>query len=393
MMSFQVATLVALLAIGAFARPQQQTFSHEGIGYAVLNHTVQPVPDGCTINSVIDVASVVAACTTINVGSFVVPAANQPLIMNLKQGTTLTFTGQINFAKHAFKGYLMEIMGAKINVVGSNTHQLHGHGEQYWDGIGGAGSPKPTFLYLKGTGGSQFTGLHIKNCPERCVAIDGSNDITVSGFLVDNREGAPGKAPKGKEGHNTDGFDVAKTQYLTLKNNVVYNQDDCVAINNGAHMTIDNLNCDGSHGFDIATGMSTTDQSQNMVNNITFKNSKLFNGMYGLHILTCNDGGRGYVKNINYQNIVFNGPSDYGIMVQQDFSNKAQHSTNQPTGNVPISNVQYNGVTGTMNGKFSSALTIRCASGACSNIGLNGVKITGARAPNKCTGYKVNGWC
>lgn len=71
------------------------------------------------------------------------------------------------------------------------AHQLHGRGEQYWDGKGGAGSAKPTFLYLKGTGGSSFTGLSIKNCPERCVAIDGSNNIEVSGFLIDNREGAP----------------------------------------------------------------------------------------------------------------------------------------------------------------------------------------------------------
>ncbi|CAG9763001.1 unnamed protein product [Ceutorhynchus assimilis] len=393
MMSFQVATLVALLAIGAFSMPQKQTFSHEGVGYAVLNHTVQPAPDGCTINSVKDVASVCAACTKINVGSFSVPAANQPLIMNLKQGTTVTFTGTIKFDKHAVNGYLMEIIGTKVNVVGSNTHQLHGRGEQYWDGKGGAGGPKPTFLYLKATGGSHFAGLHLKNCPERCVAIDGSNDITVSGFLVDNREGEPGKAPKGKEGHNTDGFDVAKTQYLTLKDHVVYNQDDCVAINCGAHMTIDNVNCDGSHGFDIATGMSKTDQARNIVNNVTFKNSKLFNGMYGLHILTCNDGGKGSVSNINYENISIQGPSDYGIMIQQDFSDKSQGSTGHPTGNVPISNVRFNAVTGNMNGKYSSALTIRCASGACNNIGLNNVKITGAKAKNECTGYKVNGFC
>ncbi|XP_050304183.1 uncharacterized protein LOC126741696 [Anthonomus grandis grandis] len=384
----------ALCILGASTRPNlKQTFSHDKIGFAILNETVAPAPDGCSITSVSQVSTVVASCTTINVGSFTVPAANQPLIMNLKTGTTITFTGQLTFAKHAFSGYLIEIIGSNVKVIGSSTHLFHGQGEQYWDGKGGAGTTKPTFMYLKGTSGSSFTGLSLKNCPMRCVAIDNSNDITVSGFLIDNRAGAPGTAASGKEGHNTDGFDVAATQYLSLKNNVVYNQDDCIAINNGAHMVIDSLNCDGSHGFDIATGMSTTDTSKNIVNNITFQNSKLYNGMYGLHILTCNDGGTGYVKNIVYKNITFSGASDYGIMIQQDFSNSAQGSTGNPTGNVPISNVKYQSVTGVMNGQYSYALSIRCATSSCSDIAFSSVSITNAKSANECRNYTISGWC
>ncbi|XP_050304185.1 uncharacterized protein LOC126741698 [Anthonomus grandis grandis] len=394
MCSCKIIFVTLFTILGASARPNlKETFSHAKVGYAVLNETVAPAPDGCSITSVSDVSSVISSCTTINVGSFEVPAANQPLIMNLKSGTTITFTGQLVFAKHEFSGYLIEIIGSNVKVVGSSTHQFHGHGELYWDGKGGAGSTKPVFMYLKGTSGSSFTGLHLYNCPIRCVAIDSSNDISVSGFLIDNRAGAPGTAASGKEGHNTDGFDIANTQYLTLKNNVVYNQDDCVAINNGAHMLIDSVNCDGSHGFDIATGMSTTDKTKNIVNNITFQNSQLYNGMYGLHILTCNDGGTGYVSNINYKNITFSGPSDYSIMIQQDFSNASQGSTKNPTGNVPISNVKYQSITGVMNGKYSSALTIRCAVGACSGIAFNSVSITNAKSANECMNYSISGWC
>jgi len=390
-MSVLTVSLVVLLTVlGASALPRKPSSAP---GYALLNHTVTPAPDGCDINSVSDVASVVASCTTINVGSLTVPAGNQPLIMNLKQGTTLTFTGEVSFSYNSFNGYLMEITGAGITVQGSSSHQLHGHGELYWDGKGGAGSAKPTFLYLKGTGGSNFNGLHLKNCPERCVGIDGSNNLVVQSFLIDNKDGAPGTAASGKEGHNTDGFDVDKTQYLTLKNSVVYNQDDCVAINSGSHMLIDSVNCDGSHGFDIATGMSTTDSNLNVVNNITFQNSQLYHGMYGLHILTCSDGGTGYVKDIYYKNISFSGPSDYGIMVQQDFSNAQQGSTGNPVGNVPISNIQYTGITGVMNGQYSYGISIRCASGACSGINFNSVSITGYKTKSECMNYSISGWC
>ncbi|XP_050304184.1 polygalacturonase-like [Anthonomus grandis grandis] len=390
---FKIIFVTFFAVLGASARPNlEQTFSHTKVGYAILNETVVPAPDGCSVTNVSEVASAISSCTTINVGSFEVPVANQPLIMNLQAGTIITFTGQLVFAKNEFKGYLIEIIGNNITVVGTNTHQFHGQGELYWDGKGGAGSTKPTFMYLKGTKGSSFTGLNLFNCPMRCVAIDGSNDITVSGFLIDNRAGAPGTAASGKEGHNTDGFDVAKTQFLTLKDNVVHNQDDCIAINDGAHMIIDNLNCNGSHGFDIATGMSSN-SSRNQVNNITFQNSQLVDGMYGLHILTCNDGGTGFVKDIHYKNITFNGPSDYGIMIQQDFSNTAQGSTGNPTGNVPVSNVTYKDITGVMNGKFSSSLSLRCATDSCTDITFDNVSITNGSAANECWNYTISGWC
>lgn len=34
-------------------------------------------------------------------------------------------------------------------------------------------------------------------------------------------------------GHNTDGFDISESTGVTIKNAVVKNQDDCIAINSG----------------------------------------------------------------------------------------------------------------------------------------------------------------
>ncbi|XP_060531844.1 polygalacturonase-like [Cylas formicarius] len=357
--------------------------------FAVLRAQSLPTPDAsCTINSVNDVDSVVSSCTSITVGTFTVPAGTT-VIMNLKQGSTVSFTGTVDFAHKESSGYLLEIIGNSVTVEGTGSHLFHGHGEQYWDGLGGAGTKKPVFIYLKGTG-STFKNFKIKNCPLRCVAIDGSSNVVVSGFTIDNAEGAPGTAQSGKEGHNTDGFDIAKSTYVTVKDASVTNQDDCVAINNAQHVTIDNFHCIGSHGFDIAAGMSS-DYDQNGVQNVTFSNSILDGGMYGLHILAVNDGGQGKIDYIKYNNIKINGPSDYGVMIQQDFSNAQQGSTGNPTGNVPISNVDIKGVTGTMNGQYSSAVTIRCA--ACSNIVFeSGFSITGAKAKDECKNFQPTGY-
>ncbi|XP_060530506.1 uncharacterized protein LOC132704502 [Cylas formicarius] len=183
-------------------------------------------------------------------------------------------------------------------------------------------------------------------------------------FFLFNRR----TAKSGKEGHNSDGFDIAKSTYVTVKDATVTNQDDCVAINNAQHVTIGNFHCIGSHGFDIAAGMSS-DYDQNVVQNVTFSNSILYGGMYGLYILAVNDGGKGKIDYINYNNIKINGPSDYGVMIRQYFSNTQQGSTGHPTGNVPISNVDIKGVTGTMNGQYSSAVTISAkAKDDCKNF-------------------------
>ncbi|XP_060531822.1 polygalacturonase-like [Cylas formicarius] len=357
--------------------------------FVALGAQSSPTPDAsCTINSVNDVNTVVSSCTTITVGSFTVPAGTT-MIMNLKQGSKVSFTGTIDWAHKEWNGYLLEIIGNSVTVEGTGNHLFHGHGEQYWDGLGGAGTKKPTFMYLKGTD-STFKNFKIKNCPMRCVAIDGSNNLVASGFTIDNAEGAPGTAKSGKEGHNTDGFDIDKSTYVTVKDATVTNQDDCVAINGAQHITIDNFHCIGSHGFDIATGMSS-DYDQNVVQNVTFSNSVLDGGMYGIHILTCNDGGQGKVDTVYYKNIKINGPSDYGVMFQQDFSNAKQGSTGNPTGNVPISNVYVNGVSGTMNGQYSSAVTIRCA--ACSNISFDSsFSITGAKAKDECKNFQPTGY-
>lgn len=42
-------------------------------------------------------------------------------------------------------------------------------------------------------------------------------------------------------GKNTDGFDVRNSTNIVIRNSVVFNQDDCVAINSGCNFHLDQI--------------------------------------------------------------------------------------------------------------------------------------------------------
>lgn len=53
---------------------------------------------------------------------------------------------------------------------------------------------------------------------------------------------------------NTDGFDVGASQFVTLRNIKVSNQDDCVAFKPGANFTtVTDITCTGSHGISVGS--------------------------------------------------------------------------------------------------------------------------------------------
>ncbi|XP_060517853.1 uncharacterized protein LOC132696819 [Cylas formicarius] len=332
--------------------------------------------DSCTISSYDQVDTVLASCATVTVGSFTVPGGKS-LIMQPKDGAYVTFTGEIRFEHYNWDGPLIQIWATNAVIKGDDNHLFHGLGESYW----GFDGSKPVLMYLRGTH-TGFYGFKIKNCPQRCVALDSSKNSVIGNFIIDNSDGV-GSA------RNTDGFDVAKSSGITIKDSVVNNQDDCVAINSGSDILVDNLQCTGSHGFDISSGLSKG--SDNFVSNVTFQNSVFIGGMVGLSMLSHTDGGTGEVSNINYNNIHIEGPSDYGIFFHQDFSSAAQGNTGVPVGTVVFSDITLNNIYGYVDGKYSSGVCLRCASGYCKNFNFYNVDITGGKNKDECN-VQPNGY-
>lgn len=116
---------------------------------------------------------------------------------------------------------------------------------------------------------------------------------------LDNTDG---EAPNAKStplpaAHNTDGFGLANSTLITLRNSTVLNQDDCVAITSGSAYTVQRMLCVGGHGLSIGSigGKGYGDPSMNEVQNVVFEDSVLHNQQNGIRIKT-NAGETGLVK-------------------------------------------------------------------------------------------------
>ncbi|XP_050300104.1 polygalacturonase-like [Anthonomus grandis grandis] len=343
---------------------------------AIVSATpTQPLEASCTVTSYDNIAAAVSSCTTLTLKDITVPASTT-LSLSLKTGTTLTLAGTFKWEYAEWKGPLFEIKGSKVTVKGDSV-TLDGRGAKWWDGKGDKGKKKPKFLRIKTTGGSTLKDIKLLNCPHQCVSINSASDTTIDNFYLELSAGDTAG------GHNTDGFDISSSTGITIENSIVKNQDDCVAVNQGSNMIFKNLTCSGGHGLSLSVGQSSENGSPNTVSNITFSDCTVMKSDNGIHIKTHSDAGTGAVKDVTYKNIKLSGIKKYGINIQEDYENGSSSGT--PKGNIPITNLVLNSITGSMTGDSNSmAVYILCGTGGCSNWQWSSISISSAAKTNKC---------
>ncbi|KAI0146925.1 glycosyl hydrolases family 28-domain-containing protein [Xylariaceae sp. FL1272] len=329
----------------------------------------------CIVTAYASISSAVESCTNIVLSNISAPPSSTIDLQALQTGATVTFAGTTTFGTTSDSDFdPIVISGHSVTITGASGHVIEGNGAAYWDGLGSNGGvDKPNhFIVLKKMYSSKVTNLNIKNWPVHCFYINGNEDLTISGLTLDNSDGdAANDASDGlAAAHNSDGFDISSSDYVTLDSITVYNQDDCVAVTSGTQITVNNMYCSGGHGLSIG---SIGGKSNNTVSGVTFSNSVVVNSENGARIKT-NSGETGTVEDVTYSNITLSGISDYGIDVQQDYLNGGP--TGEPTDGVTISNIQFIDVTGTVDSDAYNYY-ILCGDDSCSDFTFSGVDITG----------------
>lgn len=94
-----------------------------------------------------------------------------------------------------------------------------------------------------------------------------------------------------------------------MTNNVVFNQDDPVAVSSGGDIVWDNAYVYGGHGLSIG---SVGLKSNNTVDGVIFSNTQVVASQNGPRIKT-NSGATGSVNNVTYSNIQVQDISIYGV--------------------------------------------------------------------------------
>ncbi|KAF7858504.1 hypothetical protein EAF04_009104 [Stromatinia cepivora] len=352
---------------------------------AAAGATITPAPAapaGCTATAYGDIAAIVSSCTNIVLDNISAPASSSIDLTHLKDGSTVTFSGKTSFGTTADSDFdPIVVKGQGITITGAAGHIIDGNGPAYWDGSGSnGGSKKPDhFFVVKDVVNGVISNLNIQNWPTHCFSITGAQGLTVSGLTLDNSAGdAPNSASGSKAAaHNSDGFDISSSDSVTLKDIVVKNQDDCVAVTSGSNILVTGMTCSGGHGLSIG---SIGGKSNNTVSGVTFSNSTITNSQNGCRIKS-NSGTTGTIDNVTYSNIQMSNISNYGIDVQQDYLNGGP--TGKPTNGVTISNISFSGVTGTATSDAYSYY-ILCGGGSCSNFKFTDVSISGGGKTSTC---------
>ncbi|KAF7896361.1 hypothetical protein EAF00_006375 [Botryotinia globosa] len=339
-------------------------------------------PAGCTATAYADIANVIASCTNIVLDNISAPASSTIDLQKLQDGSTVTFSGTTSFGTTADSDFNpIVVKGTDITITGAAGHVIDGNGAAYWDGKGSnGGSAKPDhFFVVKDVVNGVISNLNIQNWPTHCFDITGTHGLTVSGLTLDN---SAGDAPNSKSGskpaaHNSDGFDISGSDSVTLRNCVVKNQDDCVAVTSGSNILVTGMTCSGGHGLSVG---SVGGKSNNTVSGVTFSDSSITNSQNGCRIKS-NAKTTGTIENVTYSNIKMSNISDYGIDVQQDYLNGG--ATGEPTNGVKISGITFSGITGTATDDAYNHY-ILCGSGSCSDFTFTDVAISGGGKTSTC---------
>jgi Glycosyl hydrolases family 28 len=174
-----------------------------------------------------------------------------------------------------------------------------------------------------------FENLTVLNSPVQAVSVGNNAPLLIRGITIDNSAG-----DNGDLGHNTDvclphlrnlsrdlllnshnskGFDVLAND-VTIKNCIVKNQDDCIAINGGSNIIFQDNQCGGGHGISIGSI-----SSGKTVSNVTISGNTVTNSMYGLRIKVQAAATSGSVSRVTYSGNTVSGISKYGVLITQSY--------------------------------------------------------------------------
>ncbi|KAL7414444.1 pectin lyase-like protein [Mrakia frigida] len=191
---------------------------------------------------------------------------------------------------------------------------------------------------------------------------------------------------------NSDGWDIYRSDHVTIKNSWINNQDDCVSFKpNSTFVDVQNLWCNGSHGISVGS-LGQYAGETDIVANVFVKNITMLNAQQGARIKVfggSNDtqfisgGGDGYVKNITFSDFYIEN-TDTPILIDQCYMTTAAQCKAYPA-TLRISDVHYINIKGTSSGKLTNGtvVSIKCSQN-CTGITAVG---TDLRPPNGTATY------
>lgn len=322
----------------------------------------QEAEAGCTLSGTYSGSSSIASCSSVVISNLNVPAGVTLDLTKVKSGASITFEGTTTFGTKAWAGPLVLLTGQNLKVGGTGT--LDGQGAWYWKQ--GTKITRPVFFRLSHADKSTLSGFTLKNSPFRTFSILHSTGTTLTKLTLDSSAG-DGLAK------NTDGFDLSYNSGVTISNNNIKNQDDCLAMQSSTNTVFSGNSCTGGHGISIGSIGGDTADASDTVSGLVVADNKIINSVNGLRIKTI-IGLKGLVTGVTYSNNVLTNVKN-AIVVHSDYSKSKGGYTGSPTSAVAIKDITITGLSGTATNVYDVLVNPSVVSGwKFSGITVKGTK-------------------
>ncbi|KEH18033.1 probable polygalacturonase At3g15720 [Medicago truncatula] len=368
---------IALALILGFVSPCLCTRMNVGTENAIYNVIQYGARgDGITDDLQAFVSAFSSACKAAGMSTLIIPAGKKYMVSKANFSgpcsarVLIQLEGQIVApSRAASKSKLYWISVKYVNeltIDGNNKGGFHGGGRTWWQC---PTCDRPKMLFFHSCNGLNVRNLRILNSPKSHVSVNMCNHSTFSHISINSAAASP----------NTDGFDISRSNNISIENSKIRSGDDCIAVNGGSFfINITRVTCGPGHGISI--GSLGRNRLNDKVSDVHIRNCTFIGTTNGARIKTV-PGGSGYARQITFEQIILSNVKN-PIIIDQGYKISPTDTS------VKVSSVTYRGFIGTSASKI--AVNLNCSSPGCFNILLDQNNIVATQAGKKTSFFCRN---
>ncbi|KAF8313638.1 pectin lyase-like protein [Clavulina sp. PMI_390] len=271
------------------------------------------------------------------------------------------------------------LAGTNIHLHGgSGASTIDGNGQAWYDAFASnANLMRPIPLTIGNGNNVLVENLKIIQSPMWSNFVYQSKGVVYKNITLTSKSSSSNAAK------NTDGWDIYRSDNVTIENSTIVNGDDCVSFKpNSTNIVVTNLSCTGSHGISVGS-LGQYAGEVDIVENVYVKGITMTSAQNGARIkawagsassTSTAGGGSGYVKNITFANFV-NSAVDNPVVIDQCYMGTTAGCQSYPS-KVIISDVHYINVTGSSSGSEGKVVASLECSSPCNDITATGTSLT-----------------
>ncbi|OAX40216.1 glycoside hydrolase family 28 protein [Rhizopogon vinicolor AM-OR11-026] len=260
--------------------------------------------------------------------------------------------------------------GNNININGGGT--IDGSGQVWYDAFASNSTLlRPILFTVYQATDVVIENISMINSPEWMNFVNEGQNVIYNGINISAVSTSSNLAK------NTDGWDIYRSDNVTIVNSNINNGDDCVSLKpNSTNIIASNLYCNGSHGISVGS-LGQYAGEYDIVENFTSTNVQMYNAENGARIKAfAGPGvGSGIVRNISYS-FFTEGNVDNPLIIDQCYETNATDCAAYPS-NVYIQDVTFTNFYGTSSGAEKSVVaSLACSpDNRCSNISVSNISL------------------